>query len=445
MAVTGLQDRASMVQRDLQEAVLSMRPVKAKTLRTFEQGTRTKQAQLAGLQIAYWKDRANGQSWYSPIAGDTSFKKSTKQRSGAMYGGVVFRNMNFWMEGHILRDMENGKIPDSYLKERKRRVETHMWKKNFAAIGNGTGGLAKVASDASGSTVTVLLDNSARGTSKGVYRLQVSTSDDPLYYDSVDPSTNTVVATFYISAKLSTTTFTASGFTVGAITDIDTGDWICESGSWNREMFGLGYHQSDSASRIYQGADVAADEFLRNASVDGGGLPVTPTMIHAAKQIVRTQANLDAGDEYPYVGHITPNNYDTLATYGYSLRTYNAEGGKANKTYGLPNMYEDGDTMWSVDADYEDCYIDLREKAPFFEYVQKPFGLNTVGGQGRHEWVGTNEAGSTNMYENYNEACNILWDAAGVDGSKSEGGVPNTGVFIKNLKLNAVNQATYGV
>lgn len=116
------------------------------------------------------------------------------------------------------------------------------------------------------------------------------------------------------------------------------------------------------------------------------------------------------------------------------------------KTYGLPTVYEDGDTMWVPDADYEDCYIDLRERGVFFEYVQKEFGLKTVDGQGgRHEWIGSNDVGSTNEYENYNEACNIVWDGRGIDGSGPEGGSPNTSVFIKNIALPTIRQSTYGV
>lgn len=439
--VTGLPERAAIVQRDMADAVMEFRPSRARTLATFEQGTRKKTARLAGLQMGYWKDRANGQTLYSPVAGSTSFKKSTKQNTGAMYAGVVFRNMNIWLEAHVLKDMERGFIPDSYIQERRRRISTHQWKKNMAAIGNGTGALAKVSIDASGSTVTVLADNSARGTSKGCAWLQESSSADPLYYDCVD-STDTVTATFYISAKLSATTFTAAGFTVGAITDIDQNDFICESGQWKKEMQGLGSHISDSTSRIYQSADVAVDTFLQNPSVDAGSVAVTPSAVHSAKGIMMTRCNQEEG-ALSFIGHISWGNYRNLAKFGYVTRQAKNDD---MKTYGLPNVYEDGDTMWVPDTMYEDAYIDLRERGPFFEYVQKEFGLKTVGdGPGRHEWIGTNEVGSTNEYENYNEACNIVWDGKGKDGSGPEGGSPNTSVFIKSIALPAERESVYGV
>lgn len=444
MAVTHLSERSALVQRDMVKTVARFRPEKARTLATFKEGTRKKQAGLAGLQISYWKDHAHGQTWYSPVAGDTSFKKSIKQNSGAMYAGVAFRNMNMYMEDHIMLDMQRGLIPDSYIQERKRRIETHMMKKNWAAIGDGRGGVGVVAS-ASGSTLTATKDNSGRGRSKGVFRLKISDSTDPLYYDAVNTTTHAVVATFYITAKPSATTATVGGYTVGDVTALNVaGLLIVESGSYNKEMVGVGGHISD-ASRIYQGADTSVDEFLKNPSVDGGNAAVTPSAVHAAKQILMTRANAEEGD-FSFICHLTPSNYETLAKFGYTLRQYNAEKGQANTTFGLPTVYKDGDTLFVPDADYEDAYIDFREKSTFFEYVQKEFGLKTTGSEGgRHEWVGTNQVGSTNSYENYNEACNIVWDGRGKDGDREGGGSPNTSVFIKNLAIPTVNQADNGV
>lgn len=444
--VTGLQERAALIQRDMADAVMEFRPSQARTLATFEQGTRSKKARMAGLQIPYWKDRAHGQTLYNPVTGSNSFKKSTKQNSGAMYVGVVYRNMNIWLESHVLQDMNNGFIPDSYIKERRRRISTHMWKKNKAAIGDGTGSIATVVSGA-GSTITVLADNSARGTSKGGYFVQKSDSTDPLYYDCVNPANDTVVATFYVTAKPTATTLTVAGFTVGNIAATNNAGYkICESGFWKLEMQGLASHISDSTSRIYQGADVSVDEFLQNPAVDAGNVAVTPSAVHSAKGIMMTRANQEEG-KLSFIGHITWGNYRTLAKFGYTLRQYVADGSKNNTktTYGLPTVYEDGDTMWVPDADYEDAYIDLRERAAFFEYVLKEFGPKTVDGITRHEYIGTNSVGSTNEYENYNEACNIVWDSRGVDGSREDGGSPNSSVFIKNIALPTERQSTYGV
>lgn len=443
MAETGFAERASLVQREMVQTVRRFRPEKSRTLATFKENTRSKEARLAGLQIPYWKDHAHGSGLNAPIIGDTSFKKSVKQESGAMYAGVAFRYMNFWMEATVMRDMERGYIPDSYLKERQRRISTHMMKKNWAAIGDGTGTIAVVASAAAG-VLTCTSDNTARGRSKGSFRLKVSTAADPVKYDAVNTATDTVVATFYVTAKPSYTQANVT-YTFGDDTALNVaGLRICESGWWKKEMLGLAAHISD-ANRIYQGADTSVDDFLKNPGVDGGNAAVTPSAVHSAKGIMMTRANAEESD-FSFICHLTWGNYRTLAKYGYTFRQYNLDDkNKAQKTYGLPNVYEDGDTVFVPDADYEDGYMDFREKKPYFEYVQKSFGLHETKGQSRQQWIGAYQAGSTNEYENYTENCNIVWDGRGADGDGEEGGSPNSAVFIYNLALPAERQAGYGV
>jgi hypothetical protein len=442
MAETGFAERASLVQRDMVSTVRQFRPAKARTLATFKENTRSKEARLAGLQIPYWKDHAHGSGVNAPIIGDTSFKKSIKQESGAMYAGVAFRYMNFYMEATVMRDMQRGYIPDSYIKERQRRIGTHMMKKNWAAIGDGTGTIAVVASAGAG-VLTCTADNAGRLRSKGSFRLKTSSAADPLLYDAVNATTDAVVATFYVTAKPSTTQANVT-YTFGDNTALNVaGLRICESGWWKKEMIGIAGHISD-ANRIYQGADTAVDDFLKNPNVDGGNAAVTPSAVHSAKGIMMTRANAEESD-FSFLCHLTWGNYRTLAKYGYTFRTYNAEGGKANKTFGLPNVYEDGDTIFVPDSDYEDGYIDFRERKPYFEYVQKPFGLHETGGQSRQQWIGAYQAGSTNEYENYTENCNIVWDGRGADGDGDEGGSPNSAVFISNLAIPAENQRQFGV
>jgi len=158
------------------------------------------------------------------------------------------------------------------------------------------------------------------------------------------------------------------------------------------------------------------------------------------KGLMLTRCNLDGGDDFGFVGHITPTNFRDLAKFGYTARSYTvSDREKASKTYGLPTVYEDGDTIWVQDADYEDCYIDLRERKPYFEYVHKEFGLKTTGGVSRFQWEGINAAGSSNAYENYNESCNLAWDGKGEDGMGVEGGTPATAVTIKAIAINTTS------
>ena len=434
---------AALAQRDMVQTVKEFRPAKARTLSTFQQDTRKKTARLAGIQIPFWRDFKNGQGTINPVAGQTSFSRGNKQTTGAMYGGVAFRFMHLDLESTIMADMDRGFLPDSYVDLRRRAIETHMMKKNWAAIGDGSGAIAEVVS-AVGSTLTLTVTNTARGTSKGSFRLQPSTAAEPLLYSAINTATDTEVARFFITAKPTLSTATLGTFSVGNLAALNVaGLKIVETNiGWKKEMIGLAGHISD-ANRIYQGADTSVDTFLKNPVIDAGNVAVTPTMIDSAKNIAMTRAN-DLDGRNGLIGHITPGNLSILAAFGYTSRTYNAEGGKANTTFGLPDKYEDGDTVFAVDPDYEDGFIDFRETAPYFEYVQKEFGLHKTGGEGRHEWIGANQAGSTESYENYTENVNIVWDGRGKDGDRKGGGSPNSAVFIKNIALPPIKQASYG-
>lgn len=443
MAVTGISERGAIIQREMTQTVAKFRPQKARTLATFEEG-RKKQGRLAGIQIPYIRGYAHGQTWNNVFVGDVSYKKAIKETTGAMFAGVAFRSMNMYMNKDILRDMERGYIPDSYIAERGRRIATHMMKKNWAAIGDGTGSIAVVASCAAG-VLTCTADNTARGRSKGSFRLKPTTADDPLLYDAVNPTTDAVVATFYVTSKPSGTQANVV-FTFGDATALNSpGLRICEKDSWKKEMLGIGAHISD-ANRIYQGVDTSTDDFLKNPAIDAGNAAVTPTAFASAKGVAQTRGNMDSQDGIDWICHLTPGNYNTLARFGYTARQYQINSGSKGKvTYGLPSVYEEEGVMFVPDADYEDGYIDLRPKDEYFEYVQKEFGLTKVDGIGRHEWTGQYQVGSRDVYENYDENVNIVWDARGKDGKDDSAGSPGRGVTIKNIAIQQENQVNFGL
>ncbi len=456
-----LSDMAALVQRDMVQQVKRARPAKARTLATFTQGTRKKVAGLAGIIIPFIRSFAEGSSNYNPNVGDTSFHKSTKEQFGAMYGGVVFRSMHLDFEASIGLDMERGKIPDSYIEQRKRAIDTYMMEKNWAAIGPGSGAVAYSSGTASGTTLTVLASNpgtaTGRGFSKGVFRLFTSTSENPIYYSAINTSTGLEVARFYITAKLSSTTCTVN-FTggIGAITDLAVANLaiVKTKTGYLKEMIGLGGHISNASSGIYQGADRAVDTWLQCMAVDGGNGAPTPTLIDSLKNIGMTRNNNMNGRK-GFICHITPGNWSLLCSYGFlssaSLpspagnRVYNAEKGGANTTYGVPDTYKDGDTEFAIDPDYEDTFIDLREKAPYFEYVHKEFGLKRTDGVGRQEWIGANGMGSTESYENYTENVNIVYDGQGADPDAEGGGMGNSAVYAYNVALPTIKQSTHGI
>lgn len=447
MAYESLSDMSALAQRDMVQTVKRAKPAFARTLASTLKATRKKRAQLAGTIIPFVRNWAEGGGSYNPNAGETSFQRATKESYGAMYGGVVFRYMHMDLEDHMLLDMERGKLPDSYIDKRKRRIDTYMMEKNWAIIGTGNGAIAWTQGTATGTTLTVLATNTARGNSKGSYRFHLSTTDNPVYYSAINTTTELEVARFFVTAKLSATTVTVN-FTggLGAITDLAVANLaiVKTKTGWKKEIIGYGGHFSNASTGIYQGADRAVDPWINASRVDGSG-GVTPTLIDSMKNINMTRGN-DPEGRNGFVCRMATGNWNVLCGYGYTgatAKNWNVDKmSRSMKTYGLPADYEDGDTMFYVDPDYEDAYIDLHEMAPYFEYEQKSFGLKTTDGIGRQENVGTYLAGSTESYENYTESTNLVYDGRG-NGEFEGNGKPNSAVFADGIPLPSIRQSVF--
>lgn len=438
---TTLQEASALVQQDLPDKVAKLKPTKARTAQSTIKGGRKMQGQLAGIRIPFLRNLGHGQTWPSPVTGDYNYKGSLPEEFSAMFAAPVSRVMNMTMEKNHLRDMERGKIPLSYIDERERRIGVHMLKLNWGFIGKGDNGVAEVLS-AAVATVTCKLVNTARGQSKGSLRVFTSTAAKPLYYDGVNPATNTVVATFWSDTKPAPNTFTVGGFTVGNIAALNVaGLRICESGSWMREIMGYGGHIDDT-TRIWQGANTGDDPGLNAKSIDAGNSTPTPTMIRDGKNVLTTRSNMD-DEEYNLICRLTFINWYILAAYGYGDRQYQAAKGEANITFGLPNMYQDQDTLFIPDPNYEEGFIDLHKKRPFMMYEQKTFSKSVTDGVGRHEYGGAG-SGSSIVYENYDENIQLVCDLRGPDAKDpQDGGSPNPAVFIKNIAISATqNEAT---
>lgn len=442
-----LSDMAALAQRDMVQKVKRAKPAFARTLASTLKATRKKRAQLAGTTIPFVRGWAEGGGSYNPLGGETSMQRATKESFGAMYGGVVFRYMHMDLEDHMLLDMERGKLPDSYIDQRKRRFDTFMMEKNWAIIGTGTGMIAQSAS-ATGTTLTLTTPaaSATRGLSKGSYRFHVSTTDNPIYYSAINTTTELEVARFFVTAKLSATTVTVN-FTggIGAIADLNAAGLaiVKTKTGWKKEIIGYGGHFSNASTGIYQGADRAVDPWINASRIDGSG-GLTPTLLDTAKNTNMTRGN-DPEGRNGLVCRMATGNWNVLCAYGYtgSTKNWNVDNMKRSmKTYGLPADYEDGDTMFFIDPDYEDSFVDLHEMAPYFEYEQKEFGLKTTDGIGRHENVGAYLAGSTESYENYNEATNLVYDGRG-NGEFEGNGKPNSAVFIDTLPMPAIRQSVY--
>lgn len=438
-----LEHFAAATQAEMRKSVVQQKHQYAKTRASLMSGSgsRSETGQLTGLEIPYYRGVPESSVALDPISGSTSFGAFIPPPTDKMYVGLAFMGFTVeWEHFHEI-DANRGKLPETRFTQRDKVMKTYMQHMNWYCIGKEYGTLA-VASDSGGSgTRTFTNDGTARDRSKGSIRLQVSHNTavgKRIMYESYTTATNTKTATFYITSKASATT------AVIVITDggsIVAGDVIVKQGHYRKVPYGLGYH-IDQATRLYQGADTSVDTWLNSRRVPGGSAAITPTVIDTAKLALDVRAN-DNTARKKRVAHLTHGNYRALAAYGYNLRTYNAEQGQANTTFGVPRNFEDEDTEWVQDEDFEDAYVYMRDRSSLFEYRQSE--LQKVSKGDGTQWVGLNILGSTEFYDNYAESFNLAYDARGDDGSGQANGAPNSSVLIDALTIPAINQVAEGV
>jgi len=440
MAYPNIVDNYSAaIQAEMRKSVMRLRQQVAPTKTSFKSGAgaRGEAGRLAGLEIPYYQNVPHGSTALDVISGTTSFERFVAPVARKMYVGLTQMGYSVEFEHYHEQDAQKGFLPETRYTMRDKVMQTYMQEQNWYAIGDGSGALGVVTAYSS-PTLTFANDNTARGRSKGSLRLAISPATaTKIVYQTVNPATDTVTATFYITAKSSATTATIT------ITDGGTpasGNIVVKKGHYKKVPYGLGYHIVETP-RQYQGANTAVDTFLNSRRVNGGGAALTPTIIDTAKGALQIRAN-DTDARNKRVCHMTIGHYKTLAAFGYTLRQYNAEQGKAKTSYGLPYIYEDEDTMFFQDADMEDAYVYMRDRVSYFEYRQMEMTEIT---KGATQYIGTNSFGSTEFYQNFGEAFNLAWDGRGDDGKSGTSGAPNSSVVIDNLQIPALNQVAEGL
>lgn len=430
---------SAAVRAQLRKTIMVMKGQSAITKSSFKSGTgaRGESGSLAGLEIPYKQGVVHAETALDVLAGVTSFERMYAPTIQKMYAGLTQTGFTVEHEHFHQKDAARGNLPETRQDLRDQALRTYLQHHNWYSIGEGDGALAVVAAGGGGGsgTITFAADGTARGRSKGSLRLAVSAFTavgKRVMYQSYTRATDTLTATFYITAKASATTATivvTDGGTVVA------GDIIVKYGHYKRVPWGLGYHINETP-RIYQGANTAIDTFLNARKVAAGGA-ITPTVIQTAKGALQTRAN-NADSKKNRIAHLTIGNYMALAGQGYTLRQYNAEKGQADTTFGLPTIYEDEDTMFFQDADMEDAYIYLRDRKSFFEYRQAE--MEEIS-EGVTQYVGTNLVGSTEKYQNWGESYNIVWDGRGDDGKGTANrGNANSSVVIDGITIPTNNQ-----
>ena len=438
MSFMSLADKAAAQRAEMRKTVSKFRNQKALTRASLKEGRGAKgNMQLAGYEFPYMQNVPHGSTALNPIGGTTAFGPMVPQQLAKMFIGLTFAGFTVQFEHFHDYDARQGNAPFDKFAQRNQVLQTYLQERNWYAIGKGDGALAVITVGGGSGTITCAYDNTARGRSKGTVRLAVSpgtTAGRRVMYQSITPATGVVTATFYITSKASATT------AVIVVTDGGTtvaGDIIVKEGHYNLVEYGLGYHNDDDAARVYQGISTATNSFARATAVDGASGPPTPTLVNTAKLHCKVAGN-DGNAGNARIGRMTNGNYDSLSTFGYDLRLAKED---SMKTYGLPQHYEDGDTMWVIDEDFEDCEIHINDRNSLF-YVRMHEIMEIS--KGDTQYLGSSGFGTTEFQQNWGEACNLAWDGRGDDAAEGVDGAPNTAVYIEGLEMPAITQVSRG-
>lgn len=443
-APTLLDNYAAAVQAEMRKSVIQTKNQTTPTYASLKSGpgARNESGRLSGLEIPFYRGVVHGDTALDPLTGATSFERFNAPVADKMFVGLTFRGFTVEWEHFNEIDGQRGFQPETRMSNRDQAMRTYIQHQNWYKIGINTGSLAVVSVGGGSGSITFTNDGTARGRSKGSLRLAVSvstTAGKRIMYQSYTESTDTLTATFYITAKSSSTTATV------VVTDAGTlvaGDKIVKYGHYKRVSYGLGYFFNQTA-RLFQGANTTTDTQFNARRVDGGAALITPTAMDTAKGARQTRMNnAEAGKKG--MCYLTMGNYKQLAAYSYNLRHYNAEKGQADTTFGIPNYFSDEDMDYCQDANFEDAYVYIaNSRHSLFNYTQSE--LQEIS-QGKTQYVGTNLVGSTENYQNWGEAENLAWDARGEDGTNKDGaGGPFDGVVIDSLVIPANSQMAEGL
>jgi hypothetical protein len=438
------------VQAEIRKTIVQLKEQQAVTLNSFKsgKGARTEGGRLAGLEIPFKNGVPHGTTGLDPLSGVTSFEGFIPPPNDKMFVGLAQMGFTVEHEWFHEKDAAAGFLPETRYDQRDMMMTAYMQEQNWFRIGTKTGYLAIVAAGGGGGsgTITLANDNTAWGRTKGSIRLAVSnstTAGKRVMYQSYNPTTDALTATFYLTSKASATT------AVIVVTDAGTvgsGDHIVKLGTYKRVPFGIGNFAS-STSRQLQGASTATYPFLNARRVNGGGALVTPTLMDSAKGAKQTRAN-DVNASKRAICHLTEGMYRVLGGYSYTLRNYNAERGDADTTFALPTNFVDEDLEFIQDANFEDAAIVIRNRTSVFEYRQAE--LQKISPGDRVQYVGSNSLsqgrGSTEFFENWGESFNLAYDWRGEDGKGKDGaGKPMDLTYLDNLQIPDINQVSEGI
>lgn len=386
--------------------VKTIREYMTPTLDSFTKSNRKISGGQQGYQIPFFVTDYGQNSYLTPGAAGNSFMQPVSPTSQSMWVGLSYQAAAMRTDGIFLATMDEKESLINEAQLRELRIENFMKHQNYWSIGDGSGVVAVVTSVAAG--VFTGSTASAINSTKGAHRLIKGVT-----YDIVDETSFAVVGTITPTANgtnSTTVTCTSTGLPNNA------GAFVCEQGGYNRVPRGLGYLIA-TGPRVFQGLDTTGFVEFNSSGYNLSGAAISSATINLLKTKVQVRMNAPTKEEFARIGHTTPGQFTTLANQGFSARSYWAQDGKADTTFGYPEKYVDGNMMILLDADIDEDRFYMRRASDYFRFELKEFGPVDRDGLKTRMSPGDNNVGADDWFSSVSWYYNLAFDGNGSGGN----------------------------
>lgn len=431
MAEVQYTDLPDTQRQQIKDEVAVIKEYMTPTYSSFEKSTRTVTGGQQGFQIPFFVSDYGQNSYLSPGPSGNSFMQPVAPTSESMWVGLAYPGKAMYTDGIFLDTMDTKASLIKNAQLRRLAIQNYMKHLNYYAIGDnyGYGILAVTTSNTGGTFTGTTAAQTTAGFTKGAQRLLKGVT-----YDVVDESSFAVVGTM-TPTQDGLNSATVACTTTGSVNN--SGAYVVEQGAFNKVPRGLAYLINNN-NRIFQGLDTTNYTNFNSSQVDLNGSALTSATINTLKTKVQIRMNTEK-KEFARVGHITPGQYQNLATQGYSARQYQAADGGANTSYGYPERYVDGDIIWALDADMDEDRVYMRRASDYFKFELSPMGPVNRDGLTLRQAPGDNSVGADAWFEQVRNYFNLGFDAG--TAAYSDGNFAS-GLIIRSQVISGTSQVT---
>jgi hypothetical protein len=417
--------------QQIKQTVASIREYMTPTYDSFDKTTRTITGGQQGYQMSFFVTDYGQNSYLAPGANNNSFAAPVAPTSQSMWVGLAYPGAALYTDGSFMDTMDTKASLIKSAQLRDLRIENYMKHLNYYAIGDnfGYGILAVTTSNTGGTFTGTTAASTTSGQTKGAHRLIQGVT-----YDVVDESSLAVVGTMTPTVN-GTNSTTVTCTTTGSVNN--SGAFVVEQGAFYKVPRGLNY-LINSTDRVFQGLDTTNYTEFNATQVDLNGSALTSATINTLKTKVQIRMNTPTKD-FNRICHTTPGQYNVLAIQGYGARQYQAADGQANTSYGYPEKYIDGDTLWICDADFDEDRVLMRRKSDYFCFELTPMGTVDRDGLTIRQAPGINGVGADAWYSQIRRYYNFGFDAG--EGQKANGNSASA-LIIRAAVTSGLSQAT---